>query len=164
VPRSVHQLLLGIYRHLPMWLRRGIAGWTAPTFIVGTICLVTRDDGRLLLVRHSYRDQWGFPGGLLARGESAEACARREGWEEVGVRLTPMGEPTVVIVPRGRRVDVVFRCRLDDGVDPDEAAPRSPEIVEARWFHRDALPELQVEAAGGLAALEAREAGVARPG
>ena len=43
----------------------------------------------ILLVRHSYGPQhWALPGGGLASGEDAEACARRELREELGLAGT----------------------------------------------------------------------------
>lgn len=42
-------------------------------------------DGRVLLVRPSYKDHWTFPGGLVDRGETPEEAARREAREEAGV-------------------------------------------------------------------------------
>jgi 8-oxo-dGTP pyrophosphatase MutT (NUDIX family) len=118
--------------------------------------VVERDDGRLLLVRHSYRRRWGFPGGLLKRHEDVSDAARREAREEVGIEIELVGEPAVVVAPRSHRVDVVYRCRVAAGVDPDAARPMSPEITEVRWVARDQLPELQHEAAGGLVALARR--------
>ena len=61
-----------------------------------------------------------------------------------------VGEPAVVVDPRPQRVDVVFRCRPALGTDTEAVQPRSAEIVEARWFRPDALPELQFETAGAL--------------
>jgi 8-oxo-dGTP diphosphatase len=125
----------------------------APSFTVGAICVIERADGRILLVRHSYRNRWGFPGGLLKRGEEVADGARREAMEEVGLEIDLVGEPTVVVAPEPRRVDVVYRCRVADGVDPDGIRSSSPEIVDLRWVAREALPELQHEATGALVAL-----------
>jgi hypothetical protein len=41
----------------------------------------------LLLVRSSYRIAWNFPGGGIRRDETAEAAARRELAEEIGLTL-----------------------------------------------------------------------------
>jgi 8-oxo-dGTP diphosphatase len=46
-------------------------------------------DGRILLLRTSYRPQWCLPGGGVERGESALEAVVREAWEEIGVRLDP---------------------------------------------------------------------------
>ena len=124
-----------------------------PNFSVGAICIVERTDGCLLLVRHSYRRQWGFPGGLAKRGEDISAAARREALEEVSLPVELVDEPAVVVEAPVRRVDVIFRCRPARDADLADVRPSSPEIVEARWFRPDALPELQQEAAGALVAL-----------
>jgi 8-oxo-dGTP pyrophosphatase MutT (NUDIX family) len=44
-------------------------------------------DGRLLLVRSSYRATWDLPGGGVGPGEAPEQAALRELAEEVGIRL-----------------------------------------------------------------------------
>jgi len=44
--------------------------------------------GRVLLVRTSYRPQYGLPGGFLKRGETADAAASRELFEETGVEVS----------------------------------------------------------------------------
>lgn len=128
----------------------------APTFTVGAVCVIERPDGALLLVRHAYRRRWGVPGGLLNRGEEPETAARREALEEVGVEVETIGEPAVVVDPGPRRVDVIYRARLVNGLDPDTVRPTSVEILEARWFPADELPELQHETAGALVALARR--------
>ncbi|MBK9181129.1 MAG: NUDIX domain-containing protein [Acidimicrobiales bacterium] len=151
--RWLHLGLLGLYRRLPRRARIAVVRLLGPSYTVGAMCIVEGDGSALLLVRHAYRDRWGVPGGLLGRGESAQAAARREVREEVGVVVELLGEPAVVVDPGPRRVDLVFRARLAPSVDAADAEPRSPEIVEVGWFPPEALPPLQAETAGALAAL-----------
>ena len=149
----VHRLLLLLYRRLPTAGRRFVVRRLTPSYTVGAICVVERGDGAVLLVRLSYRNQWGFPGGLLQRGEEAVDGARREALEEVGLEVEVVGEPAVVVDVGPRRVDVVFRGRPAPGTDTDGLRPRSAEIEEVRWFPEASLPELQHEATQALVAL-----------
>jgi 8-oxo-dGTP diphosphatase len=149
----LHLLLLKIFRRLPRRVRIAAVHLLAPSYTVGAVCVVERDDGAVLLIRHSYRGQWGLPGGLLRRGETPEVAAVREAKEEVGLAVELSGEPAIVVDPRPRRVDVVFRCRAIDSREAGGAAPGSVEVVETGWFAPDALPELQREAADSLVAV-----------
>ena len=150
VLRRAHLVLLKVYKRLPRRARLRIVHTMAPSFTVGAICIIERADGAILLIRHSYRDRWGFPGGLLSRGEGVADGAVREAKEECDIDITVVGEPAVVVEPRSRRVDVIFRCRTDQH---DRARPMPPEVVDVAWFPPDNLPELQHEAAGALVAL-----------
>jgi 8-oxo-dGTP diphosphatase len=150
VLRRVHLALLKVFKRLPRRARLAIVHTLAPSFTVGSICIIERDGGELLLVRHSYRDRWGFPGGLLSRGEAPPDAAMREAREECDVDITITGEPAVVVDPDARRVDVIFPCRTSE---PDHARPMPPEVTDVGWFAPDALPELQHEAAEALVAL-----------
>jgi 8-oxo-dGTP diphosphatase len=147
------RVLLRTYRVLPTGLRRFVVRLITPSFTVGAVCVVERHDGRVLFVRHSYRHRWGLPGGVLQRGEEADDAAARECMEEVGLDIDVVAEPAVVIAPKPRRVDVIFRCRPAVERGLDELVPCSPEIVEVRWFEPDALPELQHEVAQAMVAL-----------
>jgi 8-oxo-dGTP diphosphatase len=145
--------MLELYRRLPRRARRWVVRGLSPSYTVGAMCFIERPDGDLLLVRTSYRSRWGVPGGLLKRGEEPADAARREVAEEVGLDIELIGEPAVVVDAPPQRIDIVYRARVGD----DEAAERlhigTPEIVEARWFPADGLPELQHETAGALVAL-----------
>ena len=151
--RRAHLVLLHMFRRLPRPARRFAVRRLSPSFTVGAMCVIERPDGALLFVRHSYRRKWGVPGGLLSRGEEAAIGARREAREEVALDIETVGEPAVVVDPRARRVDIVFRPRPIAPASLDTVRPSSPEIVEARWFPRDELPDLQHETAGALASL-----------
>jgi ADP-ribose pyrophosphatase YjhB (NUDIX family) len=148
-----HLMLLRLYARLPRRARVAVVHTMAPAFTVGAMCIVERADGALLLVRHAYRRRWGVPGGLLRRGEGAADAARREAMEELALEVELIGEPCVVVDPEPRRVDVIFRARPAAGADLSEIRPTSPEIVEARWFPADDLPELQHETRDALMTL-----------
>jgi 8-oxo-dGTP pyrophosphatase MutT (NUDIX family) len=150
---AIHRLLLQIYRRLPRKARRWTVRVMAPSYTAGAMCFIERPDGAVLFVRTAYRNRWGVPGGLLKRGEDPGAGARREVMEEVGLAIELLGEPTVVVDPPPQRIDIVYRARLVDPEGPSEPRTDSPEIVEARWFRPDELPELQHETAGALVAL-----------
>lgn len=150
---EAYRLFLKVYRVLPRPVRRWAVRAGTPRFTVGAICIVRRDDGAVLLARHSYWSRWGTPGGLAKRGEHPEAAAVRETKEEVNLDVELVGEPVVVVEPRPRRVDVVVLARPVPGADLDAVRPSSPEIVKVGWFHLDDLPDLQVETATALATL-----------
>lgn len=152
--RRAQTVLLAAYKRLPQAARLFLIRRATPSFHVGAICVVERADGHLLLVRQSYRrDGWGFPGGLLRRGEEPADAARRELKEELGVDVELDGLPVVVIDPQMRRVDVVFNTRLASGSADPEDGLHSPEITDARWFPPAALPSLLPEATAALVQL-----------
>jgi 8-oxo-dGTP pyrophosphatase MutT (NUDIX family) len=47
----------------------------------------------LLLVKSSYRTEWGFPGGSIHAGETPDAAAQREMDEEIGLSPHPSHPP-----------------------------------------------------------------------
>jgi 8-oxo-dGTP diphosphatase len=70
----------------------------------------------VLLIRRDSGD-WVLPGGRRRAGESMQSCARREAFEETGLRVNPTRCAFVaeVIDPRdsGRIVELVFLATLD---------------------------------------------------
>jgi 8-oxo-dGTP pyrophosphatase MutT (NUDIX family) len=160
----LHLALLRIYRRLPTRARRVVVRRVAPQFTVGSLCVIEHDDGNVLLIRQSYRNHWGLPGGLLKKHEAPEEAAVREIAEEVGLSIVLVGEPVVVVDSEPRRVDIIYRARPAHGADVTAVRPMSPEIVEARWFPPTDLPRLQGETAAAIQALaRASYAPPARP-
>jgi 8-oxo-dGTP pyrophosphatase MutT (NUDIX family) len=58
-----------------------------PKHIAGAGAIFHDADGKVLLVKPSYRDTWQFPGGGLEHGEYPFQAAAREVREEVGLEL-----------------------------------------------------------------------------
>lgn len=148
-----HRLLLRIFRGLPAWARRRVVRVLAPQFTAGSVCLIERTDGKVLLIRQSYRNHWGLPGGLLQRREAPEAAAVREIAEEVGLDIELVSEPVIVVDASVRRIDIAFRASPSPGADVEHVVPVSPEIVEVEWFDPTELPHLQQETVSALQAL-----------
>lgn len=58
-----------------------------PRKVVAAGALLTDADGRVLLVKPTYKEGWEVPGGCVEHGESARAACRRELDEELGLTL-----------------------------------------------------------------------------
>jgi ADP-ribose pyrophosphatase YjhB (NUDIX family) len=115
----------------------------------GVQCVIQHGDA-ILLVRNTYgRRQWTFPGGSIARGETAEEAIRREVREEVSLplqRLQHLGAFDTTIDYKRDHVEVFA------GVAPDRQITTDPgEILEAQWFQPQDLPPLASAAARILA-------------
>ena len=152
---ALQRLVFTLFGRLPRPVRRRVVRTVAPSFTVGAICVIERSDGRIALIQQRYRERWGLPGGLLARGESPESAARREVREEIGVDIELVDEPVVVVDEGVRRVDVVFRAvPVPERGELDDVIPTSAEIRAVGWFAPDRLPDLQPETTSALGALE----------
>ena len=96
--------------------------------------LLVRDDGRVAVVHRPRYDDWSLPKGKLDAGESFEAGALREVWEETGVRGRIREElQPVEYVDRKGRDKLVRWYRMDVDGEPDEFVPND-EIDELRWL------------------------------
>lgn len=154
------RLVFALYRVLPEWLTHRVVRTVMPSYTLGVIPFITDVDGRVLLVRQSYRpDRWGAPGGLCSRGEHPASTTVREAREEIGVGIVIVGEPAIAVDPVHHKVQFVTRCRLADGVATVDARPSSTEIVEVRWFDPHELPLLLSDVDGAWSALLAAERG-----
>ncbi|MDT3398563.1 NUDIX domain-containing protein [Streptomyces sp. B1866] len=132
------------------WLRSHVG--PAPIQLVfAAVCVV--DEDRVLLQRRGDDGAWGFPGGAVELGESAEEAAVREVGEETGldVRVTELlGIYTKYwhTYPNGDRAQPItafFRGTPIGGslheTDDRAGAPPGAETLEVRYFHLDAPPQ-----------------------
>ncbi len=113
----------------------GFVDYVNPRIVVGT---VVEDQGRILMCRRAIeprRGYWTLPAGYLEEGESAEAGAAREAWEEARARLEVLGLLAVYSIPRISQVQLMYRGRL---AQPGFAA--GPESLEVALFGWDQIP------------------------
>ncbi|MEP2735734.1 MAG: NUDIX domain-containing protein [Erythrobacter sp.] len=134
VPASVHRALLPIAHRIR---RRWRMFRKVP--LRGVSVILTDDKGRVLLLRHSYgRPVWALTGGGLSLTENAEEGARREVFEELGLEI---GELTLLqeldeVISGSPHTAYVYAAHCNGTPTPDQR-----EILEARFFARDALPD-----------------------
>lgn len=107
---------------------------------IGVRALVFDPEGRVLLVRHTYRSGWHTPGGGVKPGETPVMALRREVWEEAGLHLR--GEPQIfaAYLNKHKGLDdfpLIYVCENEQG---DIFINDRAEIAEAGWFPVDALP------------------------
>src|SRR5437762_4188679 len=122
-------------------LRSAIVWWLSPKYVVGVSGLIRDDQGRILLLKHTYRRDkpWGLPGGGLKPGESLEECLLREVREETGMNVEIVHMLSGAAHRDRRLVEMIFSCRPLPGESLASFKPNA-EIAEARWFDRDDLP------------------------
>jgi ADP-ribose pyrophosphatase YjhB (NUDIX family) len=139
---QVRRAAMVAFRVMPAPLRRAAVRAGTPSYTVGAVAVLRRDDGRVLFVDQRHSGGWALPGGLLRRGESPDDAVIREVAEEVGVTLTTSSLPVPVaaVNARLRRVDLVYLLDAPAGADPhqeDEA-----EVRRVGWYPLAALPDV----------------------
>lgn len=114
---------------------------------VGIGVIAFRGDD-VLLVRRSKpprQGEWSIPGGAQHLGETAEAAARRELFEETGIEVGPL---TVAVVVDALSHDEAGRARfhytiIDFAGRWSAGEPiAGDDVSEARWFSPTELPAL----------------------
>jgi len=123
---------------------RGVAYVMSLVFRIGSKkdrvrVIVYRDDGDILLVKNRFsRQKWALPGGGVKHNESYEQAAVRETLEEVGLRvynLRYLGKAN------SHESYAKFSVRVFVAHASDYDIKCNFEIMEARWFNMNYLPE-----------------------
>ncbi len=108
---------------------------------------IRNTEGKILLQKRSAsRDVWGFPGGALEIGESAEEAAVREVREETGLRIQAdslIGVYTKYFdeYPNGDKAQTIvffFECSIVDG----NLSTDREETFDLAFFDPHKTPEL----------------------
>jgi ADP-ribose pyrophosphatase YjhB (NUDIX family) len=102
------------------------------------------DDGRVLLVRPTYKTHWDIPGGYVEPGESPRAACVREIREELGLDLPVSGLLVVDWAPAEREGDKMLFV-FDGGIlakdTQDLITFPDGELNEWRFVHTDDLDQ-----------------------
>jgi len=95
-------------------------------------------EGEVLLIRHTYRDGWYFPGGGVDKGETLEEAARREAEEEA---MATVGDLRLLGVyanfREGKSDHIAVFYASDFELRPFAA---NNEIAAREWFALEELP------------------------
>lgn len=144
----IRTFLLNLWeRPWPSWLRRVVSDGASlplvhtilfPHFMVGVVGIIHDDQGRILLLHHTYRGTpWGLPTGFLEHGEQPINALAREIMEEAGLRVVLNPEPVVYTERDRPLLNIVYRGHFAGG-----QFEASSEVSQARWFSLDALPPM----------------------
>lgn len=133
-------LLLRVWRDVPFpsWVRRLFLRILNPSFMVGAMALIQDDEGRILVLEHTYRRDvpWGLPGGWLKTAESPESGLAREVREETGLDIS-VDDLLGAAFWGNSQLDLLYRCTVIQGTYQP-----SDETGIHRWLAPEQLPEL----------------------
>lgn len=101
--------------------------------------MVLNENDELLLVRNwAGKQQWGLPGGGVDRGEQPIAAAKRELFEEIGVKVS-IEELTHIATIRYQYEAWIYSVKVEKSCIPTTL--HNPwEITDMRWFPVKKLP------------------------
>jgi 8-oxo-dGTP diphosphatase len=127
--------------------------------------LITAPGGKVLLVKPSYADRWGFPGGSMDEGEAPDQTAAREIREEIGLTVVIGTLLVVDLQPPdgGARTRSILHFLFDAGevADLTGVVRQREELDDVALFGVEEAVE-RMSPSGGprlLAGLRARQIG-----
>ncbi|XRQ13880.1 NUDIX domain-containing protein, partial [Actinomadura welshii] len=146
-----HRVVARLWKRLGGRIQWRLARLRHRTFLVYAGGIVRDDRGRILLLRHrlwpAYR-AWGLPGGYVNAAERLEDAVAREIREETSLEVEVTGPPAGVASGFRHRVEAYYEARVTGGrLELDGS-----EILEARWYAADELPDEMSPRLRGLVA------------
>ncbi|MEO3972580.1 NUDIX domain-containing protein [Streptomyces sp. CAU 1734] len=135
----MHRIIARLWRLLRGPLQWRILWLAHAKYMVGVTGVVRDDQGRVLLLHHRMwtgARPWGLPTGFAVKGEEFEDTVVREVKEETGLDVRA-GRLVRLKSGYKLRLEVAYEAELIGGelrIDPFE-------ILEARWFSPDDLPD-----------------------
>jgi ADP-ribose pyrophosphatase YjhB (NUDIX family) len=107
---------------------------------IGVSMIALDESECVLFLKHVFHPSipWGLPGGWVARNEAPARGILRELYEETGLTavLGPIVHSALEDAPT--HIGIAYLAQIQPG-----ELKLSPEIIEARWFPLQNLPQLQ---------------------
>lgn len=120
-----------------------------PRPAVTTDCVIFGFDGvdiNVLLIKRGiepYKGKWAFPGGFVQMDESTEECAKRELFEETGIKNVFIEQlytfSDVKRDPRGRVITVAYFALVKTS---DYQLLAGDDAIKAQWYKLKDIPSL----------------------
>ena len=114
---------------------------------VGASVIVEDKQGRILLQLRKDNNCWGYPGGSVEIDEEVKEAAKRELFEETGIKAINLelfdifsGKDIHYIYPNGdevSNVDIVYICKDYTG----DLKCQESEVLELKFFEAEKLPK-----------------------
>ena len=122
------------------------ADWSRPRVAAGVVFFDA--EGRVLVVKPTYKDSWDVPGGYVNAGETPREAAAREVQEELGLHVEP--GPTLVVdwAPHPAEGDKILFLFEGGTMNAPTAASiqlAPDELSEYRFIDRDDIADLLIE-------------------
>ncbi len=105
---------------------------------VSTVVFATNDQDEVLMVRMRKTCLYTFPGGYRDLGESLEAAAARECYEESGYTVKDLKIYHVTTMDQNRLVWIVFKGRITSG-----SFVENDEVDQALFVPMDRLKDIE---------------------
>jgi 8-oxo-dGTP pyrophosphatase MutT (NUDIX family) len=102
------------------------------------------EDGRVLLLETTYKEDWELPGGVVEPGEAPRAGAEREIQEEVGLVLE-LGQPLITdwmppYLGWSDALELIFDGGILDLATTGTLTAQDGEIRDVHWVAPDDVP------------------------
>ncbi len=126
---------------------RGIVGHR-PLIFVGSVTILIDEFGRLLLQQRKFPlGAWGITGGLMELGESTEEVAKREVFEETGLKIDKLnlinvysGSQNNIKAENGDEFYVVTVAYYSEDFEGELSVDKA-ESITFEFFHPNELPK-----------------------
>jgi len=116
----------------------------------GVPVIIQNSKGEILLGKRSnnhisYPGFWGLPGGMIDYGESLETTAKREVWEELGVKvkITKRSKNVYENLPnkyiKSHAIDIPFYAKIIKGIPKPK-----DETSKVGWFKSSEIKKMKL--------------------